>query len=103
VELARASAHAAAIAAIAAAHAAPTSASAARHLLAVAATSAARGLVLESTFAVERLLSRREHEFLAAVAAFDSLVDISHEASGYALATKKKRPPAGKNRQGLDG
>src|SRR5690349_7621313 len=79
VELARATAH---VTAIAASH----------HLLLVAATATTGGLVLESTFAVERLLSRREHEFLAAVAAFDSLVDISHEASGTLSPLKRNDP-----------
>jgi hypothetical protein len=37
--------------------------------------------VLEPTLTVERLLSRREHELLAAIAAFDYLVDIRHGAS----------------------
>lgn len=96
MELARSGAHAAP--AITAPHAG--SAAASRHLLGIAATTTTGGLVLESTFAVERLLSRREHEFLAAIAAFDYLVYIGHEASGNALATKKDTAPDGQESAG---
>jgi len=59
--------------------------------------------VLESTFTVESLFPRREHEFLAAIAAFDYLVDIRHGASETLSPLKTKSPPAGETGRGSDG
>jgi hypothetical protein len=55
--------------------------------------------VLESTFLVESLLTGRERELLAAIAAFQDLVDFGHQETSVTHSPERITPPTGEVRR----
>jgi hypothetical protein len=55
--------------------------------------------VLEATFLVESLLTSRERELLAAIAAFQDLVDLGHQETSVTHSPERVTPPTGEVRR----